>query len=166
VLADDLERILQVIDSLIREGVAFGPSDSNATIRQVRLLTSAACLMNERLIARYGGHPGDNRGVDLVEQVVGAAFQTFGGEESHPDPFEKAAILLRGITQGHPFGDGNKRTGFALAAYYLNLVGLAAPSHTWGAEAVTEFCIAVSAGEIRDIPAITERLRQLWGVSG
>ncbi|MBI4491217.1 MAG: Fic family protein [Chloroflexi bacterium] len=34
-----------------------------------------------------------------------------------PDPFEKAAMLLRGITQGHPFYNGNKRTGFLPAAY-------------------------------------------------
>lgn len=52
----------------------------------------------------------------LVEQVVGAAFQTFERIDPHADPFERAAMRLRGVTQGHPFGDGNKRTGFLLAA--------------------------------------------------
>jgi prophage maintenance system killer protein len=37
-------------------------------------------------------------------------------------------MLLRGITQGHPFNDGNKRTGFLLATYYLNLVGIRPPA--------------------------------------
>ena len=37
-------------------------------------------------------------------------------------------MLLRGNTRGHPFNDGNKRTGFLLAAYYLALVGHPAPA--------------------------------------
>lgn len=63
--ADDIER-LQEIDSLIREGITFGPSDTDATVRQAKLLTAAACLLNERLLDQYGGHPGDNSGVHLV----------------------------------------------------------------------------------------------------
>lgn len=63
--ADDIERPLQEIDSLIRKGT-FGPSDTDATVRQVKLLTAAACSMNERLMDQYGGHPGDNSGVHLV----------------------------------------------------------------------------------------------------
>jgi len=164
--ADDITRLLQELDRLIRDGVVLAPSDADAMVRQVRLLTAAACLMNERLVAGYGGHPGTNRGVELLEQVVGAAFQTFGQQETHPETFEKAAMLLRGIVQGHPFGDGNKRTGFALAGYYLNLVGIAAPADDWDEDEVTEFCMAVSAGDIRDVSAIGERLKRLWGAIG
>lgn len=164
--ANDLARLLREIDRLIREGIDFGAADTDSITRQVRLLTAAACHMNERLLERYGGHPGDNRGAELVEQVVGAAFQTFGGTEGHPDPFEKAAMLLRGITQGHPFGDGNKRTGFALAAYYLDLVGLTARLDMWEEGELTDFCMAVSAGDIRDVSLIATTLRRLWGVEG
>lgn len=30
---------------------------------------------------------------------------------------------MRGITQGHPFQDANKRTGFLTASYYLAQLG-------------------------------------------
>ena len=163
--ADDIERLLQEVDSLIREGISLEPSGTDETIRQVRLLTASACLLNGRALASYGGHPGENRGIELVEQVVGAAFQTFGGEHTHPDPFEKAAMLLRGITQGHPFGDGNKRTGFMLAGYYLDIMGLKPAGERWNTDVIEDLSIAVSSGRIRDVTMIAERLRNLWGVN-
>jgi death-on-curing protein len=163
VRADDIERLLQEIDGLIREEFAL-EAGSDETIRRVRLLTAAACLLNERALASYGGHPGENRGIELVEQVVAAAFQSFAGEERHPEPFDKAAMLLRGITQGHPFGDGNKRTGFMLAAYYLDIVGFTPTREWWDADSIEELGIAVSSGEVREVAAIAERLRSLWGV--
>lgn len=162
--ADDIERLLQEIDSLIREHAAPEAPDTDVTVLQVRLLTAAACLLNERALGSYGGHPGENRGIDLVEQVVGAAFQTFGGEDAHPDPFEKAAMLLRGITQGHPFGDGNKRTGFMLAGYYLDVIGLRPSGERWSTDIIEDLSNAVSSGRIRT--TIAERLRTLWGASG
>ena len=72
-------------------------------------------------------------------------------------------MLLRGITQGHPFYDGNKRTGFLLAAYYLELMGFPYPENI-NTESVISFCTGVSAGEIRDVTAITRELKNLWGV--
>jgi death-on-curing protein len=59
--------------------------------------------------------------------VIAAAFQTFAGYDPHPEPFDKAAMLLRGIIQGHPFNDGNKRSGFLLALYYLHHFGFRLP---------------------------------------
>ncbi len=72
-------------------------------------------------------------------------------------------MLLRGITQGHPFQDGNKRTGFLLAGYYLGLMGYAMPEQ-FPVEAVVEFCTAVSAGVVRDVAIIADELQRLWGV--
>lgn len=54
-----------------------------------------------------------------VKATPGRGFQTFGGHDPHPDVFEKAVVLMRGIVQGHPFSDGNKRTGVLLAMYFL-----------------------------------------------
>ena len=71
-------------------------------------------------------------------------------------------MLLRGITQGHPFNDGNKRTGFLLASYYLRLVGYVWPEHAAEQEIIT-FCLRVSAGQVRDIETIAAELRHLWG---
>jgi death-on-curing protein len=43
---------------------------------------------------------------------------------SFPDLEDKAAALLHGIVTGHPFVDGNKRTGYALARLLLQDAGL------------------------------------------
>jgi death-on-curing protein len=40
-----------------------------------------------------------------------------------PDLFDRAALLLRGICQDHPFADGNKRTAFEATDLFLGLNG-------------------------------------------
>lgn len=39
------------------------------------------------------------------------------------DLAERAAYLLRGIIRGHPFVDGNKRTGFEASQVFLQMNG-------------------------------------------
>jgi hypothetical protein len=96
-----------------------------------------------------------------VEQVIGAAFQTFGGEDPHPGPFDQAAMLLRGITQGHPFNDGNKRTGFLVAAYFRHLICMP-PADEDPTEGVVALGMRVSAGELRDVQAIAAGIQGIW----
>ena len=74
-------------------------------------------------------------------------------------------MLLRGITQGHPSNDGNKRTGFLLAAYYLQLVGHPAPAQ-FPPDEVVDLCMRVSAGELRDVTTIARELARLWLLRG
>jgi death-on-curing protein len=64
-----------------------------------------------------------------------------------PDLFDLAAAYARGITQNHPFVDGNKRTAFVVAAAFLDLNGqeLRAPE----AEAAVAF-LRVAAGEFTE----------------
>lgn len=143
------------------ERAVFARSDTAATLEQVRVLTAAAVYFNALAVDDFGGRLGPIRGRGLVEQVIGAAFQTYGGEDPHADLFERAAMLLRGITQGHPFGDGNKRTGFLLAALYLDLVDVSLPRHL-SIEGVTMLSLGVSAGEIQNVRTIAETLRRLW----
>jgi prophage maintenance system killer protein len=100
----------------LAEPVDFTRTDPQTTVAKVRLL-SAAVYFNVLAVTEFGGRPGPVRQEGLVEQVVAAAFQTFQGADPHPSPFNKAAMLQRGITQGHPFTDGNKRTGFLVAIY-------------------------------------------------
>jgi death-on-curing protein len=137
-------------------------TDPETTLAKVRLLSAAALYFNALAVADFGGRTGRPRGEGLVEQIVGAAFQTFEGHDPHPDPFDKAASLLRGIVQGHPFVDGNKRTGFLLAAYWLSLVGLQPPPSFDEDDAVS-FTLRVSAGEIGDLAVIAATLRRFWG---
>lgn len=150
----------------LRERIAFSPPPNSeetpaTTLEHVRALTYAAIYFNTVAVTDFGGRIGRVRQEGLVEQVVAAAFQSFGGVDLRPEPFEKAAMLLRGITQGHPFTDGNKRTGFLLAAYFLDSVGQR-PPETLDREAVVRFCLAVSDGTIRDIARMTDELRLLW----
>lgn len=142
--------------------VDFSSRDPSVTLAKVRLITAAATYFNILAISDFGGRSGPVRAEGLVEQIVGAAFQTFGGEDPRPDPFEKAAMLLRGITQGHPFHDGNKRTGFLTVAYFLEHVGHPLPREL-DIESVVSLCMRVSSGDLRDLATIAEAIRQCWG---
>ena len=114
-----LAEVLERLAFILAQPIDFAATDTDTTLAKVRLLTAAAIYFNVLSVSDFGGRAGPVREEGLVERVVGAAFQTFGGSDPRPDPFEKAAMVLRGITQGHPFNDGNKRTGFLLAAYNL-----------------------------------------------
>lgn len=155
-----LVEVLQRLQLLLLEPVDFTKTDSETTLAKVRLLSAAATYFNVLAISEFGGRLGPVRQEGLVEHVVGAAFQTYRGEELHSSPHEKAAMLFRGVTQGHPFTDANKRTGFLLASYYLARMGYELRSDLPGREIVS-FCRKVSAGEIRDIVTIAAAL-QNW----
>jgi death-on-curing protein len=146
---------------LLAQPIDFTRTDTDTTLVKVRLLVAAATYFNTLVITDIGGRIGPVREAGLVEQVVAAAFQTYEDEDPHPHPFDKAAMLLRGITQGHPFTDGNKRTGFLLASYYLELSGISLPSRM-PVDIVVEFCLRVSAGATRDIGAISDELKSIW----
>jgi death on curing protein len=158
----DLEHLLHRLTIVMQQPVDFARTDTDTTVIKIRLLTAAASYFNILAVSDFGGRIGPVRGEGLVEQAIAAAFQTFEGVDPHPGPFEKAAMLLRGITQGHPFNDGNKRTGFLLAGYYLLQMGYAFldPLPVDEAEA---FSLSVSVGRLRDVSRIAEILAQLWG---
>ena len=67
-------------------------------------------------------------------------------------------MLLRGIIQGHPFTDANKRTGFLVAIYYLDRTGFVLRPNLSPAEIVS-FCRRVSSGEVRDLQTIAVALK-------
>ena len=156
-----LTALLRRLEFILQEPIDFTATDTEASLAKVRILTAAATYFNALAVMEYGGRVGEVRESGLVEHAIGAAFQSFGGEDPHPDAFDKAAMLLRGITQGHPFNDGNKRTGFLTAAFYLSQMGIAAPDPFPDEEAFT-LCLRISAGELRDVAVIAEALRGLW----
>ena len=70
--------------------------------------------IHDTLIEKYGGETGILNGGELefiVDQV----------NHERKSILWKAAIILRGITCGHPFVDGNKRTALELADVFLRL---------------------------------------------
>jgi prophage maintenance system killer protein len=154
----ELAQLLAQLEFRLAEPVDFARVDEQNTTAKVRLLSAATVYFNVLAVNEFGGRPGPVRQAGLVEQVVATAFQTYRGEDPHPLPFDKGAMLLRGITQGHPFTDGNKRTGFLLAAFYLDRVGLVLHPNLPTVEVIS-FCRRVSAGEVRDLKVIAPTLR-------
>ena len=64
-------------------------------------------------------------GIQIGQQAtVSMPFQTFGDKHLYPDPIEKACRYAFGIISGHPFLDGNKRTGAARLGTYLRVSGI------------------------------------------
>ena len=60
------------------------------------------------------------RDENLLASAVNTPFQTFMGNDLYPSIYDKAAHLCYGITNNHPFTDGNKRT--ALHSMYVYLI--------------------------------------------
>jgi death-on-curing protein len=160
--SESLQDLIGRIQFQYLSPVAFDATDYDSLLEIVRRLTITAHLFNVIAINDYGGRAGKVREAGLCEQVLGSAFQVCFGEEAHPDPFEKASFILRGIIGGHPFEDGNKRTGFLMVYYYLDQMGFP-PQEEFSVEDVVRFCFDISRGEIRDIEVIQNNLVHLWG---
>ncbi len=75
-------------------------------------------LIHHQLIERYGGSHG-TRDLERVRSAATAPAQAVFGEEQYKGVIEKAAVYMRNLISDHPFHDGNKRTGMATAAVFL-----------------------------------------------
>lgn len=80
-----------------------------------------ALALHEMLLAEYGGRAG-LRDASLLESALARPRQRF--HYHNPTPPELAASYAAGVVKNHPFVDGNKRTGFVLAAGFLERNGL------------------------------------------
>jgi death-on-curing protein len=76
-----------------------------------------------QMIRRYGGTTGI-RDTGLLDAALNRPFSTFGGVDLFPEPLDKAAAIMHGVITGHPFLDGNKRTGYVLGRLLLQQGGL------------------------------------------
>jgi death-on-curing protein len=74
-------------------------------------------------IERYGGRAGV-RDMGLLESAVSMPRASSVDAYFHTDAYEMAAASLFHIVKNHPFVDGNKRTGTAAAAIFLQMNGL------------------------------------------
>ena len=157
---DDLAIVLGRIASILQQPIDFSGADTEMARPKARLLAAAATYFNIVAAIDHGGRGGPVRGEKLVEQVVGV-FQHFYGLDPHPEPFEKAAMLLRGIARDRPFKAGNDRTAFLVASYYLMLAGYALPTPL-PVEQLVDLCQRVSRGQLRELGAIAAELRRVW----
>ncbi|MFN8464270.1 MAG: type II toxin-antitoxin system death-on-curing family toxin [Caldilineaceae bacterium] len=108
------------------------------------LTTAQVLFIHARLIAETGGTPGI-RDLGLLESAVARPQATFGGEDLYGDIYAKAATLMFGLINNHPFVDGNKRVGIAAAGLFLRRNGFRLAAEN--AE-VEQFTLEVAQGRV------------------
>ena len=96
------------------------------------------------LIETYGG-AGGIRDVGLLHSAIAMPQASFGGQFLHKDVFEMAAAYLYHIVQNHPFFDGNKRTGSAVAIIFLAINDVTIDADEDG---VVDLTLAVAQGNV------------------
>ncbi|QUX30028.1 MULTISPECIES: type II toxin-antitoxin system death-on-curing family toxin [Nocardiopsis] len=81
------------------------------------------------------------------------------GDDAYPDVWQKAAALMQSVLIGHPLSDGNKRLAWISAKLFLRLNGqkVGRPDQN----AAYDLVIAVTTGDLADVPEIADRLRGL-----
>jgi len=112
------------------------------------------CLaIHEMMLAQHGGLAGV-RDEGLLESALSKP-QHLVAYRSPTLP-EMGASYAAGIILNHPFLDGNKRTGFMLAAAFLELNGL---NFNATEESVIEMTLALASGKMKQA-AYAEWLRK------
>jgi death-on-curing protein len=103
------------------------------------------CLaIHDMMLSQHGG-PAGVRDEGLLESALAKPQNRFVyGSPTLP---EMAASYAAGIILNHPFLDGNKRTGFMVAATFLELNGLV---FTASEESVVEKTLALAAGKLKE----------------
>lgn len=76
--------------------------------------------IHEKQINQHGGTPG-LRDKNLLDSAIHMPESGIGGQYFHSDIFQMAAAYAYHIIKGHPFVDGNKRTGMAAALVFLKI---------------------------------------------
>ena len=89
----------------------------------MRYLTLTEIVDLHRLLIKATGGASGIRDLGALESAVAQPKATFDMNDLYPTLVDKAAVLCFSIVQGHPFVDGNKRTGHAAMATFLLLNG-------------------------------------------
>ena len=79
--------------------------------------------LHDELIRATGGSQG-LRDKNLLQSALYSPLQTFDSSELFPTIQQKVARLACGLTQNHPFVDGNKRIGAHAMLVVLELNGI------------------------------------------
>lgn len=96
--------------------------------------------LHDQILQRGGGEPG----ILANGTIEAAVHRCRWGPVEPGDLADRAAFLVRGIAQDHPFVDGNKRTAFEAAYLFLGRNGrqLKVPN-----DEVVEELVAIARGE-------------------
>lgn len=109
------------------------------------ILLEDVLLLHEFSIKDFGGASGI-RDIGLLESAIARPFQTFGGEDLYPSPFDKAAAIGESLIENHPFVDGNKRTGILAIVALLKEHDMEVNADS---DDLYQFTISISTGEIK-----------------
>jgi death on curing protein len=108
-------------------------------------VTREECLaIHEMMLAQHGGLAGV-RDQGLLDSALSRPRHRFA--YASPTLAELGASYAAGIILNHPFLDGNKRTGFMVAAVFLEVNGLAFSATE---ESVVQSTLALAAGQSKE----------------
>jgi death-on-curing protein len=108
-------------------------------------LDRGECLaIHEMMLAQHGGLAGV-RDEGLLESALAKPRNLFAYRS--PTLPEMAASYATGIILNHPFLDGNKRTGFLVAATFLEVNGFVFAATE---ESVVKTTVALASGELKE----------------
>lgn len=114
-------------------------------MKQPAWITREECLaIHEMMLGQHGGLAG-LRDPGLLEPALSKPQNLFA--YAKPTHAEMAASYAAGIIINHPFLDGNKRTGFMMAAVFLEVNG---DEFAATEESVAEKTLALAAGKLRE----------------
>ena len=108
------------------------------------VLRSVVLALQDLLIAEFGGVAGV-RDEGILDSALARPENLFG--YGNPTLCELAAAYAFGLVKNHPFIDGNKRIGFAVATIFLEINGR--KFFASEADAVVQ-TLALAAGEIEE----------------
>ncbi|MBI4624425.1 MAG: type II toxin-antitoxin system death-on-curing family toxin [Verrucomicrobia bacterium] len=108
------------------------------------LTREEALGLHELMLSDYGGLEGV-RDDNMLESALAKPRHKF--DYGNPSMAELAASYAAGVVRNHPFLDGNKRTGFMLAAGFLERNGYAFSATEADAAVRT---LALAAGEMSE----------------
>jgi death-on-curing protein len=86
------------------------------------LLRETVLSVQHRQLAEHGG-PAGIRDEGLLDAALARPRQLWAYRRPRPDIASLGAAYAAGIIRGHPFIDGNKRTGYVACRLFLRLNG-------------------------------------------
>ena len=114
-------------------------------MKEAAWITREECLaIHEMMLAQHGGLAGV-RDEGLLESALSRPQNLFA--YAKPSCNKMAASYAAGIILNHPFLDGNTRTGFMIAAVFLEVNGY---EFTATEESVVENTLALAAGHVKE----------------
>ena len=125
------------------------------SVRKIGDLTVDEIIrLHDEILEKTGGESGilNRSHLDFVVDFI--QHQVFSLKID--DLFSLAALIIRNVVQGHPFVDGNKRTGFEAASLFLEKNGYCL---TMDVDDGIEFTLSVAKDEV-DLDYIRDWLKE------